>query len=155
MAAPLKTPPPSSQSGFTLVELIMVMVIIGIISVFAVDRAPDSLLNVDAAARQVAQEIRYTQSLAMAGNALALGATTQDHSFVYVDSDSYLIRQDADGSTIASDDLVNVTFDSPFADITFDGKGDPGGTTTTITVTADGNSMDIVVIKNTGAVIIQ
>ena len=51
--------------GFTLIELIMVMVVLGVVAAVATMRMSGTGLNVSAQAEQLASDIRYTQSLAM------------------------------------------------------------------------------------------
>ena len=51
--------------GFTLIELIMVMVVVAVLAVVASMRMPGDGINVSAQAEQLASDIRYTQSLAM------------------------------------------------------------------------------------------
>ena len=55
-----------SEDGFTLIELSMVIIILGIVSVFAVPRFKDLLWHGDikGAARQLSGVIRYTQNKA-------------------------------------------------------------------------------------------
>lgn len=57
----------SKIKGFTLTEVIIVLVIIGIISVFAVPRLYDHYHNIKilAAAKQIMADIRYAQTIAM------------------------------------------------------------------------------------------
>ena len=55
----------NNQTGFTLVELIMVIVVIGIISVYAVMRgAPTATATLPSQTQQLASDIRHTQLLA-------------------------------------------------------------------------------------------
>jgi len=54
------------KRAFTLLELVLVVVIIGIISAVMVPRLSDT--HIDKAAQQVLQHIRYTQHLAMMDN---------------------------------------------------------------------------------------
>lgn len=51
--------------GFTLIELIMVMVVVAVLAAVASMRMPGDGINVSAQAEQLASDIRYTQSLAM------------------------------------------------------------------------------------------
>lgn len=51
--------------GFTLIELIVVMVALALLAAVASMRMPGGGINVSAQAEQLASDIRYTQSLAM------------------------------------------------------------------------------------------
>lgn len=55
----------TKQTGFTLIEAVIVFVIIGIISVFVAARWHGPDMSLDAQTDQLARDIRYTQSLAM------------------------------------------------------------------------------------------
>lgn len=56
--------------GFTLVEVIIVLVILGIIGVFAIPRLYDQYTDVKvmAVAKQIMADIRYAQTIAMKGH---------------------------------------------------------------------------------------
>ncbi len=93
----------SKQKGFTLTEVIIVLVIIGIISVFAVPRLYDHYHNIKvmAAAKQIMADIRYAQSIAM---------NEHDSSWVVFDDVSNLYKIYS-GSTEASRALVKDPFE--------------------------------------------
>ena len=65
-----RPPEPLNPSGFTLIEVIAVMIIIGILAATVLPRidfgATSSRASVDGAAYMVASDIRYTQEFAMA-----------------------------------------------------------------------------------------
>ena len=55
--------------GFTLIELVMVIVLLGILAVFVAPRLPDvTSTNAAAFTDKLQADIRYTQNLAMTGN---------------------------------------------------------------------------------------
>ena len=53
------------QSGFTLVELMAVLIITAILAAFLIPRFSDQPINLAAQAEQLASDIRYVQSLSM------------------------------------------------------------------------------------------
>lgn len=58
-----------NHKGFTLIELVMVLVLIGILAVFAAPRLGDiSTIKADAFVDKLRSEIRYAQNLAMSQN---------------------------------------------------------------------------------------
>ncbi len=54
-----------SAAGFTLIELILVMALSAILAVGALSMWPDESIGLAAQARQLANDIRYTQAIAM------------------------------------------------------------------------------------------
>jgi prepilin-type N-terminal cleavage/methylation domain-containing protein len=58
----------SSYDGFTLIELIMVIVIIGILAFVAIQKYPTSEISLETAADMIRSDIRSVQALAMAGH---------------------------------------------------------------------------------------
>ncbi len=60
---------PKSKKGFTLLELVLVIVLIGILSVFVVPMLPNvTTMKAGSFADKLRADIRYAQSLAMRGN---------------------------------------------------------------------------------------
>lgn len=56
--------PPSRQAGFTMVELVMVLIIVGILSAVAISRFPSGI-DLHPRAQQLAQDLRLAQAYAM------------------------------------------------------------------------------------------
>jgi prepilin-type N-terminal cleavage/methylation domain-containing protein len=67
-----------NKRGFTLIELIMIIVLIGIISATVVPSLfqDGATMSVSATARKIADDIRYTQALAMARHKLTATTAT-------------------------------------------------------------------------------
>ena len=88
----------TKSKGFTLIEIIIVLVIIGIISVFAAPRIYDNYVSnrITAAAKQILADIRFAQSLAMMGH---------DSTWVVFDDDENLYKLYS-GATKAARTLV-------------------------------------------------
>ncbi|MBF0294811.1 MAG: prepilin-type N-terminal cleavage/methylation domain-containing protein [Magnetococcales bacterium] len=130
-----------SRSGMTLIELVVVMVVVGILAVYAGAKWQGDL-TLYTKADQLLNDIRRAQALAMSKEA---GYTIQT-----VAVDSYRIV-DATGTVVDPQPtvLTDVTI-TPFA-ITFNTRGDPGGASVDITLTMAGQSVIDRVVGNTGA----
>jgi len=61
----------NTSRGFTLIELVMVIIVIGIVAVYAAPRFNLDDYEVTEAASEVVEAIRYTQALAMEHSGLA------------------------------------------------------------------------------------
>ncbi len=138
-----KTPSPISKSaGFTLIELIMVIVVIGLLATSAVDRNPTGVDRV-AKARRLASDIRLTQSYAMSRGV--------DFRILSTGLDSYEIR-DAGGDLFQGNQtsLSGVSLSS--FDILFGQLGEPTGGAETITLTSASGDTTVQVLADTGYV---
>ncbi|RFF28298.1 prepilin-type N-terminal cleavage/methylation domain-containing protein [Wenzhouxiangella sp. 15181] len=140
---------PARSAGFTMIELIVVLIILGALAFVAIPRLDLPSLKVMPAAEQIASEIRYAQNLALtraepytfelAGNTISISGP-----------DATLSTGDAsktfDGVSISGS---NITFTSRF------GAPVPPVANPTVTVAAaSGNAVDIVVEGETGYVYI-
>lgn len=140
-----------NQHGFTFIELISVLVIIGIVSVVLIARmggTRDYDLNTQLEA--VKAHMRLAQSMAMGLNA-SYGINFNSQTTYY------LFKADAPATPIAMAGETGATVDlnakksdlritSAPQVITFDAYGSPG--TASITVTTNGGNM--IITKNTG-----
>lgn len=138
------------QAGFTLVEVIAILILLGILSAVAASRFMDTgAADVRAAADTLKSHLRYAQIRAMNSN------VTWGIDFA---ANSYTLMQNGAASatrfpgtssgtvTLGSGLAVSSTVDP----ITFSQRGSPGATTATITVSKGGNSTTITVTKKTG-----
>ncbi len=156
------TPPPtdrSRQTGFTLVELIIVIVIMGILAGVA---APRFFTQDDFAERGYYEDtlaaLRFAQKLAV-----ATGCQVQ----VAITANSYTLKQ---GSTCTSGVFTSDVFNpgnpgapytkqapasltlSPATTLLFNGLGQASGVTTPITLTGMSTTRSITVVAETGFV---
>lgn len=114
-------------AGFTLMEMAIIIILLGILSVGAYVRWPGNVLNLDAQARQLAADLYYTQSLAMNGG--------QRYRLVKTSANTYQI-QDAAGTAVpTSSGATTVTLNRsmvfgtltnlPNSLLNYDGRGIP------------------------------
>jgi prepilin-type N-terminal cleavage/methylation domain-containing protein len=103
----------ASSRGYTLVELILVMVLIAVVSVVAIPKFFDTTaISIEGAAGMIAADIRYTQELAM--------GTHQDKQVVFaaVDDKDYTV----DSRTVNFPSNVSILIPQTF---TFNSLGEP------------------------------
>jgi len=138
-----------TQRGFTIIELIMVMVIIAVIAVTAVPKFTSmSNVSVGGAAQMIQADIRYAQELAMAEHEAKSVTFDYGDDFYTVDSETNDLPS---GVTIGSDDSSDdftVTFNS-LGEPTFPEGGD------SVTISAGGEPGTIRVTDYTGKVSID
>jgi len=137
---------PQSQ-GFTLIEVILVMVIIGILAATVVPRIDFTIsttASVDGAAYIVASDIRYAQEFAMA-NRVSKSVIFTSGSSVYTFSPTSTL--DSSGQ-LPSGATIGTTIT-----ITFNSLGEPtAGGGGSLTVSGGGASKTITVVNYTGKV---
>jgi len=132
-----------TQQGFTIIELIMVIIIIGVIAVTAVPKFTSmGNVSVMGAAQMIQADIRYTQELAMAEHTETgkrIEFTSGADSYTTVDLE---IRDLPSGVTIDNDFTV-----------TFNSLGEPtAGGGDSVIILAGGETGTIKVTKYTGKV---
>jgi len=138
------------NSGFTILELIIVIITLAIVALVTSIRYPGTSVNLDTQVAQLANDIRYTQNLSMAKN--------QHYRLIITPPSSYVV-QDASGNTDTSITLATgMTFSTSFT-IIFNSKGVPYSTdstplasTATITLTYNENTGSITITPVTGRV---
>lgn len=126
-------------AGFSLIELIIVIMVVGILAVAFIPKTTTEGIKLEAAAARLAADIRAAQSQAIfRGNSQTISSTG---------GTSYTAR----GEQIEMLDGVTTTSFS----ITFDSLGEPTGGAETITLTANTKTKSISVKQLTGQVSIQ
>lgn len=144
-----------SHKGFTLVELITVIVILGILSVFIVPRFMDTaVFRESAAGSEIISAARYAQQLAMArgsNHRLVIGANSYH---VERNDGTPVTHPDGSGNynvTVNSVTLITATPTIVFNPLGqasfFDAGGNPVAATST---TINGNSFTVTIERETG-----
>jgi prepilin-type N-terminal cleavage/methylation domain-containing protein len=156
----MRTPMLGKNNGFTLVEVIVVIVFIALFATLAVSRQPYTDVSLRARVEVLKSHLRYTQMRAMSsdnGWGLAYNATEGSY---------WLFRQDDDtrrvmlpGETQNSVDLVasGVSLSPQTFTLIFDRRGRPetapaafNAPTAVLTLTKAGESQTITISQNTG-----
>ena len=164
----------SIDRGFTLVELVMVLLLIGILAFVVLPRTSQNTLELSSQAEQLATDIRYAQTLSMTRGA-ALG--TQGRYCIFFTATGYQFRHNnnsyatpcttavnhpATGSTatIVLSGTAVATANLTGTYIEFDTKGQPTSFTlptnnATVTLNATGGPRVVVVSPVTGKATVQ
>ncbi|EKE01537.1 MAG: hypothetical protein ACD_21C00107G0015 [uncultured bacterium] len=137
--------------GFTILELVIIIVILGVVAVITSIKLPGTSVNVVAQATQLANDIRYTQNLSMARN--------QHYRLVITSSSSYAVR-DGSGNTDYNINLGSGIILSPSGyTIIFNSKGvpysddsTPLASTATISVISSEQTSVVSITPKTGRV---
>jgi MSHA pilin protein MshC len=150
------------QDGFTLVELVLVIVILGVIAVYAAPRFNRDAFDAAAAADELTEAIRYTQEMAMThsgydedgdGNLdnYRITISASGYTVTLVDSNSSSnVRNPVTKGASYTESWSGISL-SPTTTINFDSRGRPDlGADATITLTAGGDTETVVVEQTTG-----
>ena len=131
------------QAGFTLIELIVMLMVMGLLAISIIPLFPSEVDRVGMA-RQVAQDLRLAQSYAM--------ALYENCSLVVTNDTTYEIRN-ASGTVLSSHSVQGVVLTPVNLTITFDPMGGIPviPVTTTLSVVRNG-STDITLTGGTGRI---
>lgn len=137
----------SRQSGFTLVELVMTIIIIGVLAVVAVPRFFDSnVFQSRGFADQVTASLRYAQKVAIAQRRFVCAAFTNDSVELTIGATAACgtaLQSPTGEANYVVTAPAGVTFATQPADFSFDALGRPSTATSgtiggsTITVEAE------------------
>lgn len=156
----------TQKYGFTLIEMLSVIILISILSIFVVINFPRYSINLGGQAQQIANDIRLAQTLAMTRG--------QRYRWIRLSSTTYQIVNSAGipllmpGGTTIVTLSTGITFGTltnlPNNLINFDGKGIPYTDTSSpgtplaanasIPLTASGDIETITVNPGTGRVVV-
>ena|SRR5690348_15244300 len=153
-----------NQLGFSLIELVMVIMIISILAVTVFIRWPGTTINIEAQSTELQNDIRYAQALSMTEG--------QRFRWVEISSTTYQIQNGSGTAILLPSGKTTVTLGSgitfgalgnlPNNLVAFDGKGapyvdtgSPGTaltTAATIPLTTTGASTTVTITPETGSV---
>ena len=148
--------------GFTLVELVLLVLLVAVLTTVAVDLWPGSGINLSAQADQLVNDIRYTQFLAMNRGQRYRINFAADHYWITDAGGTVTYPFPVNG---ASQVTLNsgITLSTTNSFLVFDGNGAPYITATSpgtalssnavITLSADGESNTVTISPQTGRVI--
>ena len=160
---------PARERGFTLRELIIVMLIVGIISAIALTRTGNDPVMLATQVDQLAGDIRYVQALAMTQGQRYIISFPSGTSYRFLDSGGNPVVHPANGSnaaiTLASGATLALAATAPAGNaLGFDGRGTPYSVTTpatfngaltaqaTVTLSKGGANQSVTVTPETGKV---
>ena len=155
--------------GASLIELVMIILIVGALAVMPLINWPGTGLNIDAQAKQFADDIRYTQSLSQ--------SKAERYRIVEASATSYQILNSSGTPITFATGSTAITLNSGLSFgtwtnlssnlIAFDGRGTPylstgtpgtalsAATSYTVTITGGGNTKTITITPITGMVLVQ
>ena len=148
-----------NNSGFTMLEVIAVLIILGIITAFVVSRGINNRAELSSETGIIKTHLRYAQGLALANDIYSWRITLSSGS-----PDYYTLSKinKSDGTETNPINLPNedspthtlpsgISITSGLGTVTFDEWGSPGTTTQSIILSdGAGNSETITITKNTG-----
>lgn len=138
------------QTGFTLIELIMVIVIMGSLSAIAMSKFSRDSFDVAAASGELVQAIRYTQDKAMSNLAAMNYNIVITNTGYEVKQDGNSIPNPIDGSAAYTNSWTGIAL-STATTVSFDTYGSPNlGAPLTITVSKGADSDSVTVENVTG-----
>lgn len=148
--------------GFTLIELIMVMVVLSVLAALASMRMPGDGINVGAQAEQLASDIRYTQSMAMSrGQRFRVNFTSSTYQITNDAGVAQVHPGTGQTAAVALGSAVLSGYNPPLTNsyLAFNSLGVPYTDTTialaalaTLTLTSGGEAITVRVAPQTGRV---
>lgn len=158
--------PPFRARGFTLVELTVTLIVVAILAVALLPRSPERQINLSVQADQLASDIRYTQSIAMAqGQRFRINFDVPTNSYRIVTRTGGFVTHPHTATNAAIAMGIGITLSSTTnAFIVFDGRGTPYSDTVlpgtplaadaVVTLAADGQTQLVRISPQTGRVFV-
>jgi prepilin-type N-terminal cleavage/methylation domain-containing protein len=148
--------------GFSLIELIMVMVVLGVVVALVSIRMPGDGITVGAQAEQLGSDIRYTQSLSMSrGQRFQVNFTASTYQITNASGVAQAHPSTGQTAPVALGSAVLSGYNPPLTNsyLAFDSLGvpytDPATTLAalvTLTLTSGGEAITVRVAPQTGRV---
>lgn len=140
-----------TQSGFTMLEVIVVLLIIGIIAVVAISRFVPINASLDAQEQMLKANLRFAQLKSLHDDTTTFGWG------LIISNTSYTLHRDGASATISLPAGMSnthtlgsgITITTPMT-VTFDRFGSPGTSPITITMTDGSQTKQITITANTG-----
>jgi len=150
----------NNRRAFTLIELLITMVIVGILSVVIITKWPNSVIQVAAQNEQLASGIRLAQSMSMGSNQKFRVNLYSDHYQIMDETGSPVTgfppQYFSTGLTLTIPGILSNNY------VTFGGTGEPYIDTVTplastaiLTLTAGSNTRQILISPETGHILAQ
>ena len=136
----------NGQAGFTLIELVAVMALVGVLAATAVLRFSRNGTDLAVEADRLRAALRYAQSRALAAD-LAHGIRPNGAAYVLESADNRVLILPGDGD--ATHDLpagMTITGNT----VTFDPFGNPGAQNVVLTISLGGVSRSVTVLAHSG-----
>ncbi|MBF0358270.1 MAG: GspH/FimT family pseudopilin [Magnetococcales bacterium] len=133
-----------NSSGFTLIELVLVMLLVGILTVVVSARWPGSSITLQSYADHLNADLDLARSMALSrGESVTIKSSA---------GNSYSIT-DSSGSTLYNNNhLGSVTMDG--FSVVFDSYGSPGGTDQDIDLGLNGKNITLRIVGDSGVVVV-
>ena len=137
-----------NDSGFTIIELIMVIATIGILAFVAISKYPTTEISLGTAPDMIKSDIRSVQALAMGRRA--------SESLTFISSTQYSFPKLGGGNETRDLNSIfrgQISLSAYPAAITFNSLGEPtAGYGSSITITTGSSSRTLTVLQYTGKV---
>ena len=132
----------SWAAGFTFIEIIVVLLIVGILSAIAMEHSMNYDADLAGAVEIVKGHLRYSQVKAINSD-VKWGINFSTNSYALQDENGV-------NANLPGDLPQNVTYSATLNPVMFDQDGSPGASSITITVSKGGASRTITIVHNTG-----